>query len=186
MEYIISFKKLLSVTFWDVHGACTYVYREQWIFFLKYFSSTIHVKKHVRKFTLALSSANNMCLKVLRVRHILDTSDLLCMHKASVCNMCSLRHDGSWMNKWRCYLFGIPLNSEQISQGTISCIDKWKKDMDILEALLKMFFEETCQEWMFFFFFEVTFLAGCHWLSICCKVVIRKDENKVTLRGRKS
>lgn len=148
-------------------------------FFLNIFASTIHVKIHIQKFALALSSANNMGPKVLRLRHILDTSDLLCLHEVSVCNMCS-----SWMIKWSGYLFGIPWNSEQISQMTISSTDKRKKEMDILEALLKMLLEDTCKEWMLCFL-ETTFLSGCHWLLICCKVVVGKDENKVTLMGEK-
>lgn len=152
-------------------------------FFLNLFPSTIHVKVLVWKFTLALTSANNTVSKVLR--HILDTSNSLCMYKASVCNMCSLRHDGSWMNKWGGYLFGIPWNSKQISQRTISYIDKWKKEIDILEAVLKMLLEDACKEWMLCFL-EVTFLAGCHWLPTCCKVLIRKDENKVILRDGKT
>lgn len=131
-----------------------------------------------------MSSANNMAPKVLRLRYVLGTSDLLCMRKASVWNMCSLRHDGSWMNKLSGYLLGIHWNSEQISQGTVSCTDKWKKEMDVLEAFLKMLLEDTCEEWALCFL-EVTFLAGCHWLSMCCKVVVRKDESKVTLRGKK-
>lgn len=155
-------------------------------FFLNIFASTIHVKVLIQKFALALSSANNMGPKVLRhFRHILDTFDLPCVHKASVCNTCCLRHDGSWTDKQSVCLFGIPWNSEQISQGTISCTDKWKKGMDILEAFLKMLLEDTCKEWMLCFL-EVTFQTVCHWLPICCKVVVRKDQNKVTLRGKKS
>lgn len=57
-------------------------------FSLNIFPSTMHVKIHVWKFALALSSAK------------------VCMHKASVCNMCSLRHDRSWMNKWNVICLG--------------------------------------------------------------------------------
>lgn len=57
--------------------------------FLNICASIIQVKMHVQNFSLALSSANSMGPKVLRFRHILDTSDLLCMHKA-MCATCAL------------------------------------------------------------------------------------------------
>jgi len=53
-------------------------------FFLGFFAATIHVKMRVQKICFDLST---MCPKVLKFRYILDTSDLLCMHKTSVQHM---------------------------------------------------------------------------------------------------
>lgn len=114
---------------------------------------------------------------------IFQIHQIYCACIKHLCNICSLRLDGSWMNKWSGYLFGIPWNSERISQGTLSCTDTWKREMypgsfpqDIIWRYLQGM--EA--------FFPSSHISGCLALPIiCCKVVVRKDEWLDHPKGKK-